>query len=109
MAERYLVIAEVSQKQAYIFGSNKLRDNIANSETIARITSGEYLSNFSDNLQIVSEGGGHTILEFASREAAEAFNRKLTAHINDVYPGIEFYVKMLLPILLMVVMILIHK
>lgn len=95
MAERYLVIAEVSQKQAYIFGSNKLRDNITNSETIARITSGEYLSNFSDNLQIVSEGGGHTILEFSSREAAEAFNRKLTAHINDVYPGIEFYVKIM--------------
>ena len=92
MAERYLVIAEVSQKQAYIFGSNKLRDNIANSETIARITSGKYLSNFSDDLQIVSEGGGHTILEFASYEAAVSFNSKLTAHINDVYPGIEFYV-----------------
>lgn len=29
--ERYLVMLEVSQKQAYIFGSNKLKDNIRNS------------------------------------------------------------------------------
>ena len=37
--ERYLVMLEVSQKQAYIFGSNKLKDNIRNSAIIAWIMS----------------------------------------------------------------------
>ena len=35
---RYLTIIEVSQKQAYIFASNKLQDNIRRSSEIAVIT-----------------------------------------------------------------------
>ena len=42
MAERVLTILEVSQKQAYIFSSNKLRDNITNSAVIAWVMSSDY-------------------------------------------------------------------
>ena len=59
MGERYLVITEVSQKQAYVFSSNKLKDNVTNSEAIRRVTSEKYLSRFSDKFRTVSEGGGH--------------------------------------------------
>ena len=40
---RYLVILEVSQKQAYIFASTKLKDNIENSEAIVQVTDSRYL------------------------------------------------------------------
>ncbi len=68
--QRYLTILEVSQKQAYIFASNKLKENIVNSEVIARILSPEYLTKvlrdtgYSDEKNMVYSGGGHTILEF---------------------------------------------
>lgn len=37
-----LVKMEVSQKQAYIFSSNKLKNNVSNSEDIAWIMDPEY-------------------------------------------------------------------
>lgn len=39
-----LVKLEVSQKQAYIFSSNKLKDNVLNSAVIAWIMSPEYFA-----------------------------------------------------------------
>ena len=95
MGERYLVITEVSQKQAYVFSSNKLKDNVTNSEAIRRVTSEKYLSRFSDKFRTVSEGGGHTILEFEDLESAKEFNRALTAHVLDVYPHMELYAKVM--------------
>ena len=41
--DRYLAILEVSQKQAYIFGSNKVRDNIVNSTIIAYVLGEDYI------------------------------------------------------------------
>ena len=80
MNERYLTILEVSQKQAYIFQNNELRSNVLNSADIAWITSGEYLEQtihdkeiFSMEQNLVYDGGGHTILEFAAQETAGAF------------------------------------
>ena len=40
--EHILTMLEVSQKQSYIFSSNKLKDNITNSAVIAWIMSPEY-------------------------------------------------------------------
>ena len=95
MGERYLVITEVSQKQAYVFSSNKLKDNVTNSEAIRRVTSEKYLRRFSDKFKIVSEGGGHTILEFEDLESAKEFNQALTAHVLDAYPHMELYAKVM--------------
>ena len=39
---RQLMILEVSQKQAYIFESTKLRDNVKRSEEICWVTDPEY-------------------------------------------------------------------
>ena len=40
----FLTILEVSQKQAYIFSSNMLKDNVVNSVVIAWIMSPKYFS-----------------------------------------------------------------
>lgn len=42
MAQKYLTIMEVSQKQAFIFASNRLRKNVENSNIIAWIMDPEY-------------------------------------------------------------------
>ena len=88
---RWLVILEVSQKQAFIFGSNKLKENVFNSSVIAMVTDPEYfervvedpgLYNTADNL--VYAGGGHTVLEFSERDQAVQFIRLVTrvTHLN---------------------------
>lgn len=65
-----LVKLEVSQKQAYIFSSNKLKDNVLNSAVIAWIMSPEYFAEtvtangkselFDLKKNLVYSGGGHT-------------------------------------------------
>lgn len=100
MGERYLTILEVSQKQAYIFASNKLRDNIVNSAVIAWVMSNDYFKEkigdanlYCEEENYVYSGGGHTILEFASKEKADEFVKKITGTIRKEYPGIEVFAK----------------
>lgn len=100
MSNRFLTILEVSQKQAYIFASNKLRDNIMNSAVIAWIMSPEYFSEkirdagvFSADKNLVYSGGGHTVLEFETREAACIFTGRITEAILREYPGIAVFSK----------------
>lgn len=95
---RVLDILEVSQKQKYIFKSNKLRDNINGSQDIARITSGKYLEKIADDTTLFTEqnnvvyaGGGHTVLDFPDNESAKKFNSVVTAHMLKAYPGINLY------------------
>lgn len=45
---RYLMILEVSQKQAYIFSSNKLKENIEHSENICQVTDIRYFQTIAD-------------------------------------------------------------
>ena len=100
METRYLTILEVSQKQAYIFASNKLQDNVTNSAVIAWVMSPQYFEQkaadatlFSIDKNLVYSGGGHTILEFASLEQAKEFTKKITTSIKQEYPGIEVFAK----------------
>ena len=97
--ERYLSILEVSQKQAYIFSSNKLHDNIRRSALIAWITSPKYFEEVTDDKNLfdgeknlVYSGGGHIVLVFDSYEKAVAFNRMVTTAIRKSYEGIEVFV-----------------
>lgn len=98
MSERFLTILEVSQKQNYIFASNKLRDNITNSAVISWVTSAEYFvqtvkdsSIFNITENYVYSGGGHTVLEFLTKEHAVEFTRKITGAVRKEYPGIEVF------------------
>lgn len=97
--QRYLTILEVSQKQAYIFASNKLIENIVNSEVIAKILSPEYLSEvlkdigYSDERNMVYSGGGHTILEFETKEKAYQCVALLTETIYRDFDGLSVFAK----------------
>ena len=51
----FLTILEVSQKQAYIFSSNSLKDNVTNSAVIAWVMSPKYFSDTVNQKEIFDE------------------------------------------------------
>lgn len=89
-----LVKLEVSQKQAYIFSSNKLKDNVLNSAVIAWIMSPEYFTEtvtangkselFDLKKNLVYSGGGHIVLDFEEKENAVDFVRIVTFQIHMI-------------------------
>ena len=98
--ERVLTIIEVSQKQAYIFSDNKLKENIRRSEEIACVTRMEYLQEaIGQSMQIrvddnlVYTGGGHTILEFSEKAIADKVIECLTRKVLSDFPEIELFAK----------------
>lgn len=95
---RVLAILEVSQKQAFIFSSNKLKDNIENSDIIAWITSANFIeqvvddkNKFDRNNNLVYAGGGHTILEFEDEVKAKEVISIVTRDILGRYPDVELF------------------
>lgn len=99
---RFLTILEVSQKQAYIFSSNKLKDNIRCSSEIAYITGIDYMQEALDARKdteqsislaehLVYSGGGHIIFEFAGKEDADAVVECITVRILEDLPDIEMF------------------
>ncbi len=113
--QRHLMILEVSQKQAYIFGSRKLSDNIRRSEEIRFVTNDgiDYRNRGGDDkdwasadffqlacpegycgkTNFVYAGGGHTVLQFDGLEAARHFARQLTERVLRDFPAMELFVK----------------
>jgi len=94
------MVVEVSQKQAYIFESNKLADNIKNSNNICCAISSEYFEKkcsgtdlYSKERNMVYSGGGHTVLCFESKEKAVDFAKFISKDVRKDYSGIEFFIK----------------
>lgn len=98
---RYLSILEVSQKQAYIFKSKKVKDNIINSAIIAYVLSKEYLSEllsengYSEEKNMVYSGGGHTILEFDSMEKAKRIVGIITESVYRQFDSLQIFAKII--------------
>jgi len=98
MVKRYLAITEVSQKQAYIFSRNELRYNVKNSAAIAWITDPDYFRRaagevFNEAENLVYAGGGHSVLQFGTEEAAKEFCRKLTLKVHKEFPKMDLFTK----------------
>lgn len=96
--DKYLTILEVSQKQAYIFASKQLKENAARSSDIDRITGSAFFARTAgawyreaDNL--VYAGGGHTVLQFETKEQARSFARAVSEAVLRQYSGLELFVK----------------
>lgn len=94
-----LDILEVSQKQAFIFSSNKLRENVANSAAIAYVTDSAFFKDsgapYDETKNLVYSGGGHTVLQFETKADAVAFNKAITKTVLERFPYMEMFVKVL--------------
>ncbi len=95
---KYLTILEVSQKQAYIFESNQLKNNIENSNNICFATNSEYFKQKCKNTiyneqNLVYSGGGHTVLEFDTIEQAKEFAKTISKSILEDFDGLEIFIK----------------
>ena len=98
MDSKVLVILEVSQKQAYIFSSNKLKENVIGSGEIEYVTSTEFFEKaapgkYTKEQNMVYSGGGHTILQFDTKDKADAFIAIVTRKVMEDYPGMELFAK----------------
>ncbi len=104
--ETALLILEVSQKQAYIFGDKRLQENADRSLRIACATSSDYFEKLAEkhsdvsgipiydkSKNLVYAGGGHTILRFPGRKAACDFARIVTKSVMRDFPGMELFTK----------------
>lgn len=98
MQKKYLVILEISQKQAYIFQYKRLVNNIFASDLIEYVTSSGYFEKeageyYNNKKNMVYQGGGHTVLEFASKEEAREFVKRITRAILKQFDGLEIFAK----------------
>ena len=95
-----LTILEVSRKQDYIFGAKELKENVRRSAEIAYVTSSPFFEKTAPALyqkekNLVYAGGGHTVLQFDSREQAAAFAEAVTEAAVRQFDGMELFVRTL--------------
>lgn len=102
MEKKYLAILEVSRKQAFIFSSNKLQDNVINSAIIVWVTDSDFFETviqdrtiYSKEKNLVYSGGGYTVLVFDTKEQAKEFVWRITKYIYQHYSGLELFAKVL--------------
>lgn len=93
-----LTILEVSRKQDYIFGAKELKENVRRSAEIAYVTSSPFFEKTAPALyqkekNLVYAGGGHTVLQFDSREQAVAFAKAVTEAAVRQFAGMEIFVR----------------
>lgn len=88
----YLVLWEVSQKQKYIFSSNRLKENRGGSIIIERIVTdlpAEVDGSYADCL--IYNGGGSSLYHFSEEEEARDFIKKVSREVIKTYPGVEIF------------------
>jgi len=96
--EKTLVMYEISQKQHYIFRSNRLRENIGASMIIRLLTEQPYelLKRSEWGFDVPAEefsisGGGNGVYVFDTDEKATAFAKALSLGVLKNLPGIELF------------------
>lgn len=96
MSKRWLVMYEVSQKQRYIFRSNRLRENIGASTIIRWLT--DEPERFFDKWNVrmprplyKSVGGGSALYVFESSDDAAVFVNELSLGVLKHLPGLELF------------------
>lgn len=92
MDKKYLVLWEVSQKQKYIFSTNRLKENRGASIIIENIVSQLPKSidpSYGENL--VYNGGGSSLYYFKREEETREFIKKVSRKVLKTYPGVEVF------------------
>lgn len=95
---KQLMIIEVSQKQAYIFSSRSLKTNQRRSREISLVTSEAYFRSvcpegYDSAVNMVYSGGGHAVLQFPDKPAADVFAKALTLQVLRDYPEMELFIR----------------
>lgn len=87
---KYLVVMEVSQKQNYIFKTNRLAEQIGASIAIREVT--ETLPmRYAAPEEYVFAGGGKSVFEFDSSDRAKRFIKNVSTDVLRSYPGMELF------------------
>jgi hypothetical protein len=116
MSDTVLTIADVTGIQGYVFGSNRLRDNVGASELVACATgewvvkalqaightniTGDANSRIDPNLyfeqgldaELLYSGGGNAVVIFRNVELARAWSARLSAQVLREAPGLNLVV-----------------
>ena len=87
---KYLVVMEVSQKQGYIFQTNRLVEQIGASILIRELTE-ELPKKFSTEQEFVFAGGGKSVYEFPTDTEAKNFVKNISVSVLRDYPGVEVF------------------
>lgn len=101
--QKTIVILEVSKKQEYIFRSKRLKDNAKRSAEIAHVTSSCFFEKITDSdiyqekENFIYSGGGHTVLQFQSKEIAKKFVQRITEEAMREFEGLEIFAKLMAP------------
>jgi len=100
-----VTVLDTTGIQSYIFGSNRLRENIGASYLVAQVTDNwvrQVLRKMgvfnpegsieTQNAELVYAGGGNTVLLFQSHDLAKVFTQKLSLRVLKEAPGINLVV-----------------
>lgn len=98
MKDYYIMVLEVSQKQAYIFNEKRLANNVIASDTIAYVTSSEFFKekfskDYNEDENLIYAGGGHTLLVFPGEEKAKTFAKHISKYVLEELSGLELFIK----------------
>jgi hypothetical protein len=87
-----IVISEVSQKQAYIFRTNKEKENIGASYIIKTVTEGIQEVADRNHGKIIYAGGGKNLYYFEDGQDAMTFAKEYSLRILKEFIGIELFI-----------------
>jgi hypothetical protein len=89
MISKTATLIDTSGIQSYIFGSNRLRENIGASYLVKQATEAKIKEFLEPEDQLIYSGGGNALLQFDSLEAAQSFTQKYTRELLETHPGLQ--------------------
>lgn len=88
----YLVVVDTAQIQPYVFGSNRLRENIGASYLVAQATGAWAEALLRNPIWKVYAGGGNFVALMPSASDAEEFTRRLSRRVLECAPGLRLVI-----------------
>lgn len=85
----YVVIVDTTQIQPYIFGSNRLKENIGASFLVAQATGSWAEGCLSSKMEKLYAGGGNFVAKAEEEPSAEKFIRELSKKVLLEAPGLQ--------------------